>query len=171
MPGKTETKYFTYEQLTPSQKMLVDEAEKNMELAYSPYSHFKVGAALLSKDGRVFPGCNIENANYTNTQHGETTALAAAYTKGVRELASLAVITRGETFDSETPAPSCGFCRQSLYEAAQVSGNDIELIYSSTKKDKILITNSSEILQGAFGPLDLGIDVSKYRAMQRTDRI
>ncbi|MCL4379118.1 MAG: cytidine deaminase [Candidatus Marsarchaeota archaeon] len=164
----TPTRYVTYEQLTPKQRMVLDAAEKNMELAYSPYSHFRVGASLLAKDGRVFPGCNIENANYTNTQHGETTAIANAYAQGVREFWAMAIIARGETFDTEVPTPSCGYCRQSLYEAAQVSGNDIELIISNTMKTKVLIISVHELLQGAFGPLDLGIDVSKYRTLKRS---
>lgn len=158
-----EKDYKSYEQLSETQKLLLDAAEKNMDKSYAPYSRFNVGAALQSKDGKVFPGMNIENANYTNTQHGETTAIANAYGAGSRQLSLLAIIARGETFDTELPTAPCGFCRQSLYEAAQVSGNDIEIILSNTKKTKILITSVYRILQNAFGPIDLGIDVSKYR--------
>ncbi len=164
----TAQKYLTYDQLTPIQKKLLDDATKNMENAYSPYSHFKVGASLLAKEGEMFPGCNIENANYTNTQHGETTAIASAYTKGKREFTALAIIARGEAFDTEIPTAPCGYCRQTLYEAVQVSGNDIQLILSNTKRDKILVTSVEEILTGAFGPADLGIDVSKYRRPGKT---
>lgn len=167
MANKTLKKYLSYDQLNATQRKLLDEAERNMGKSYAPYSNFHVGAAIMAKDGSVYPGMNIENANYTNTQHGETTAIANVYGAGKRELVMLAIIARGEGFDTETPTPPCGYCRQTLYEAAQVSGNDIQLVLSNTKKTKILLTTVNEILSGAFGPSDLGIDVSKYRTLKR----
>ena len=79
--------------------------------AYVPYSEYRVGAALQTVDGDVYTGCNIENANYSNSLHAEEVALAAAITDGHREFAGLAV-TSGVR-DGVTP---CGMCRQSLAE-------------------------------------------------------
>lgn len=86
------------------------EAAKN---AYAPFSKFKVGAALLSKDGRVFTGVNVENSSYGATICAERTAAVKAVSEGVREFEALAVTT----IDGGEAAP-CGICRQFLFEFA-----------------------------------------------------
>lgn len=91
---------------------LIALAEKAMQFSYSPYSHFKVGAALLAKDGRVFTGCNIENGSYGATNCAERTALFKAVSEGVTEFIAIAIMA-----EKSAPWP-CGICRQALNEFA-----------------------------------------------------
>lgn len=92
-------------------KELVLLAKEAMEHAYVPYSHFQVGAALLAKDGRVFKGCNIENASYGATNCAERTAIFKAVSEGVREFEKIAVVASSGDY-----ASPCGICRQVLFE-------------------------------------------------------
>ncbi len=94
-------------------KELLSIADKAMENAYSPYSNFKVGAALLCRDGSVFTGCNIENATYGATNCAERTAIFKAVSEGHRDFDAIAIVSSGgdETFP-------CGICRQVMAEFA-----------------------------------------------------
>lgn len=91
---------------------LMSQAYAAMENAYVPYSHFKVGAALLCKNGKVYTGCNIENASYGATNCAERTAVFKAVSEGEREFEKIAVACSGEA------AWPCGICRQVLMEFA-----------------------------------------------------
>jgi cytidine deaminase len=90
---------------------LLDRAREARGNAYAPYSEYAVGAALRTADGTVYTGCNIENANYSNSLHAEEVALGSAVRDGHREFDRLAVSSAAE--DGVTP---CGMCRQSLAE-------------------------------------------------------
>ena len=90
---------------------LVTRAREALEQAYVPYSEYTVGAALRTVDGEVFVGCNIENANYSNSLHAEEVAVAEAVKNGHREFDRLAVSSGAQ--DGVTP---CGMCRQTLAE-------------------------------------------------------
>ena len=90
---------------------LVAAARAAREHAVAPYSHFKVGAALLTSDGRVYGGCNVENASYGLTVCAERVALLKALSEGVRDFVAIAVVA-----DTESPTPPCGPCRQLLWE-------------------------------------------------------
>ena len=92
-------------------KDLIAVAKDVRQLAYAPYSKFAVGAALLTKSGRVFKGCNIENVSFRLTLCAEQTALAAAIAEGEKEFVEIAVVA-----DSKEPVVPCGACRQMLAE-------------------------------------------------------
>lgn len=126
---------------------LVKIALKAREKAYVPYSHFKVGAALETKDGRVYEGCNIENASYGLTNCAERTAFFAALADGCRpgDFVKLAVV--GQTEDVISP---CGACRQVISELAA----DCEIVLANLE-GKMLKTNIQNLLPGAFGAKDL----------------
>ena len=93
------------------QKNLINKAVAAMRSSYAPYSRFCVGAALLTREGRVFQGCNVENASYGLTLCAERTALGAAIAAGYRRFTALAVVSSGQT----VPMP-CGACLQALAE-------------------------------------------------------
>ena len=96
-------------------KELIREALAARERAYAPYSHFRVGAALLGESGRIWRGCNIENAAFTPTSCAERTALFKAYSEGEDRFAAIAVVGGAEGPVTEICSP-CGVCRQALAE-------------------------------------------------------
>lgn len=120
--------------------------------AYSPYSHFRVGAAIWTDKG-LFSGCNVENASYGLTNCAERTAVFAAVAAGARRIECVAVYT-------PTPHPTapCGACRQVLYEF----GGDAARLISCCNGSDTVDTTLGALLPGAFGPADLGIDPANY---------
>jgi cytidine deaminase len=131
---------------TMDEKQLLEEAVKAREFAYVPYSKFQVGAALIAKDGKVFHGCNIENASYGMTNCAERTALFKAYSEGVTQFDTLVVIA-----DTDRPVPPCGACRQVISE---LCAPEMEVILTNLKGD-IQRTLVKDLLPGAFSPKDL----------------
>lgn len=128
---------------------LIDEARAARELAYAPYSKFKVGAALACKDGRIFPGCNVENAAYGLCNCAERTAFFSAIAAGYQpgDFAALAVI--GQT---EGPIAPCGACRQVILE---LGGNELPVVLTNLNGDMFETTAAAQ-LPNAFGGRDLG---------------
>ena len=127
---------------------LIDEARAARELAYTPYSKFKVGAALECKDGRVFRGCNVENASYGLCNCAERTAFFSAIAAGYRpgDFSALAVIG-----DTEDPIAPCGACRQVVLE---LGGNDLPVVLANLKGD-LMETTAAQQLPNAFGGWNL----------------
>ena len=156
-------KHSSYKELNELQKKALDEAKIALQNSYAPYSHFHVGAALIAADGTIVTGTNFENAAYGSTVCAERAAVVRANSMGIKKIRSIAVIARGDTFDMVEVTGPCGDCRQVLYEAAQISNCDIEVILSTTKKDKIIITSIKELLPLGLGPDDIGMDISRYR--------
>lgn len=161
--------YITYKDLTRDNQRLLDAAEEAMANAYNPYSNFFVGAALRAYPGLMIKGANVENAAYGSTICAERSALVRANAMGIRGIEAIAIICMGrnpktgETIYTKDVSGPCGACRQMLFEAGQVAGRTLEVIMSSTRKDKILITTINELLPLAFGPKDLGLDIERFR--------
>lgn len=99
---------------------LIELARQARELAYAPYSKFKVGAVVEASDGRVFTGCNVENSSYSLTMCAERVALGKAVSEGGRDFVRMAVIA-----DAHAPVPPCGACRQVISE---LCGKQVEIV-------------------------------------------
>ena len=135
---------------TPMSARLIDAARAARLHAYTPYSHFKVGAALLCHDGRVFHGCNVENASYGLCNCAERTAFFSAIASGCQpgDFAALAVIG-----DTDGPIAPCGACRQVILE---LGGAALPVLLTNLKGD-LFETTAGAQLPHAFGGLDLGV--------------
>ncbi|HIZ47227.1 cytidine deaminase [uncultured Subdoligranulum sp.] len=121
------------------------------KFAYTPYSRFQVGAALLTKQGKVYTGCNIENAGYTPTNCAERTALFKAVSEGERAFSAIAVVGSMEGTVNTLVTGPCGVCRQALYE---FGGPALTVIMARTEEDYI-VTTLGELLPYGFGPANL----------------
>ncbi len=115
--------------------------------AYVPYSHFAVGAALLTGSGKIYPGCNVENAAYSACICAERTALVSAIVAGERDFVALLVVA-----DSPRPVPPCGICRQMLIELAPTIQVTAANLAGATVE-----TTMTELLPGAFAARDMGL--------------
>jgi cytidine deaminase len=91
---------------------LILEAKKARKMSYAPYSHFKVGAALLTKEGKLYHGCNIENSSYSPTNCAERTAFFKAVSEGEREFEKIAIVGGIEGTEADELCAPCGVCRQ-----------------------------------------------------------
>lgn len=130
-------------------KALIRAAFAAREYAYTPYSHFKVGAALLAKNGTVYTGCNVECASYTPTNCAERTALFKAVSEGVREFTAIAIVgARDNAPDDALVTAPCGVCRQMLYE---FGGAQLLVIMAKSEDDWREMT-LGELLPLGFGP-------------------
>lgn len=116
------------------------------EKAYAPYSHFKVGAALITESGKVYTGCNIENSSYGASNCAERTAIFKAESEGYEKIKLLAVVG-----DMNTYTYPCGICRQVILEFA---AEDIKIIIVKNEND-FLVKELTELLPGPFKKEDL----------------
>jgi cytidine deaminase len=129
-----------------NKQQLMEEANKAREKAYTPYSLFKVGAALLTDEGEIIHGCNIENASYGLSNCAERTALFKAFAEGKTKFKAIAVV--GQT---EGPTSPCGACRQVMMELCPP---DMP-VYLGNLKGSLSVTTVAELLPGAFLKGDL----------------
>ena len=128
-------------------KELLARAHTARKAAYAPYSGFSVGAALLARDGRIFCGCNVENAAYTPTCCAERVALFTAVAAGVREFSAIAVVGGADEEAAKTrPCYPCGVCRQALSE---FSGGGALAVYLENGEEGVTYT-LSELLPHSF---------------------
>ena len=130
------------------QKELFEKAVSARKNSYSPYSHYKVGSALLCQDGTVFLGCNIENAAYTPTVCAERVALFKAISEGKRSFKAIAVAGGKEKIEACTP---CGVCRQVMAEFCD--SESFEVIFFENGELKAVYL--SDLLPKSFSPLNL----------------
>lgn len=130
---------------------LISLAKKAAENAYVPYSHHTVGAALLSKSGKVYLGCNIENAAYSPTNCAERTAFFKAVSEGEREFEAIAVVG-GYELDFENYFAPCGVCRQVMAEFCDMKTFKVIL---GKNGDEFKVFTLEKILPFGFSPKDL----------------
>lgn len=120
--------------------------------AYAPYSHFKVGAALLAQDGSVYLGCNIENASYTPTNCAERTAFFKAVSEGVDRFSAIAIVGGAEDAASLDYCAPCGVCRQVMMEFC--NPKTFEIIVAKSP-DEYRTMTLEDMLPMGFGPDNL----------------
>ena len=128
----------------------MDIAVRAREMSYSPYTNFRVGAALLGKSGKVYTGCNVENAGYSPTNCAERTALFKAVSEGEPEFTAIAIAAGPGNKLNDFFAP-CGVCRQAL---AEFCNKDFRFVLGNPNEIKIV--TMEEILPYSFGKGDLG---------------
>ena len=132
-------------------EQLIETAIDMTKMSYSPYSDFRVGAALLAKNGQIFKGCNIENAGYTPSNCAERTAFFKAVSEGVKEFDAIAVVGGKEGGLTEFTAP-CGVCRQVMMEFCDPK--TFQIIMAMDKENYKIMT-LEELLPMGFGPANL----------------
>ena len=130
---------------------LIDTAIEQLKFSYTPYSNFKVGAALLTKSGNIYTGCNIENASYTPTNCAERTAFFKAVSEGVRDFQAICIVGGKDGKLTEYTAP-CGVCRQVMMEFCNPKTFQIIL---AVDKERYEIYTLEELMPLGFGPLNL----------------
>lgn len=130
---------------------LIDTAIEQLKFSYTPYSNFKVGAALLAKNGEIYTGCNIENASYTPTNCAERTAFFKAVSEGVRDFQAICIVGGKKGELTEYTAP-CGVCRQVMMEFCDPK---IFQIILAVDKEQYTIYTLEELMPLGFGPLNL----------------
>lgn len=130
---------------------LIRTAVEQLAYAYVPYSHFRVGAALLAKNGTVYRGCNIENAAYTPSNCAERTAFFKAVSEGVKEFSAICVVG-GRNGEVTEYTPPCGVCRQVMMEFCDPEEFEIVL---ATYTEHYQVFRLKELLPMGFGPGNL----------------
>ncbi len=129
--------------------LLLDKAQEARDHSYAPYSKYNVGAALMTADGQIYQGCNIENAGFTPTVCAERTAFFKAVYDGHRAFRAIAVIATGE----ELGFP-CGVCRQVM---AEFCDRDFIIVTANWDRTKVDVSDFETLLPHSFGPKDLGV--------------
>ena len=131
---------------------LIDEAFASRKMAYTPYSHFQVGAALLTSEGKIYHGCNIENAAYTPTNCAERTAFFKAVSEGERSFKAIAIVGGNETASEFDWCAPCGVCRQVMKEFCS---EETFLIILARSVSDYRIYTLAELFPMGFGPDNL----------------
>lgn len=133
-------------------KELIIEALEARKMSYCPYSEFAVGAALLTKDGKLYRGCNIENASYTPTNCAERTAFFKAVSEGDLEFEKIAIVGGNINKPIDDYAFPCGVCRQVMREFCDPDSFEVIVAISDTRYKKFFL---KDILPYGFGPENL----------------
>ena len=134
-----------------NRELLIEKAFEAQKFCYTPYSNFNVGAALLTSDGTIYQGCNIENASYTPTNCAERTAFFKAVSEGVRDFQAICIVGGKNGKLTEYTAP-CGVCRQVMMEFCNPKTFQIIL---AVDKERYEIYTLEELMPLGFGPLNL----------------
>ena len=134
-------------------KELIEKALEARKLAYVPYSHHSVGAALLTASGDVVTGCNIENAGYTPTNCAERTAIFKAVSEGIRDFKAIAIVGGPDNAEHLPICAPCGVCRQVLNEF--VDAESFDVVLGTDDPDNYKVLKLSELLPLGFGPKNM----------------
>ena len=134
-----------------SDKELLDIARSMCDKAYAPYSDFHVGAALITDDGSIYTGCNIENASYGATNCAERTAFFKAISEGESDFKAIAVVG-GNEGKVESYCFPCGVCRQVMMEFCNP---ETFIVIAAKSREEYLVQTLSQILPNGFGPASL----------------
>ncbi|MBE5911870.1 cytidine deaminase [Pseudobutyrivibrio sp.] len=134
---------------------LIQMALEARKFAYTPYSKHKVGAALLTKDGKVYTGCNVENAGYTPSNCAERTAIFKAVSEGYKEFSAIAVVGGFDSTEKLPICAPCGVCRQVLMEFCDPKTFDVILGTDVPGEEKVM--KLEELLPLGFGPSNLEV--------------
>ena len=138
--------------MTMDMNTLIEQSKIAREKAYVPYSKFPVGAALLGEDGKVYHGCNIENAGYSMANCAERTAFFKAISEGITKFKAIAVVA-----DTDGPCAPCGACRQVMSEFCKPNMP----VYLTNLKGDIQETTVGELIPFAFSTEDLDYAAGK----------
>jgi len=155
--------------VTDDQKQALDAAIEALELSYNPYSGFAVGACLVMDGGTQVTGTNVENAAYGPTICAERSAVVRANAMGMRLFRGIAItgrMTATADEDADALTAPCGVCRQVLFEMTDLGGpgHDPWVVLGSPSKRNVEVTTIRALLPRAFGPSDLGVDLSRFRS-------
>ncbi len=131
---------------------LIQMAMEARKKAYTPYSHFKVGAALLTKEGKVYTGCNIENASYTPVNCAERTAFFKAVSEGEYHFDAIAIVGGAEGVEEPEFCAPCGVCRQVMMEFCDYKTFEVIIAKNPTEYKVMTL---EELLPMGFGPANL----------------
>lgn len=145
-------KKIKFKDLKHEEQILVEMADKARKNAFAPYSKYKVGAALLSENGKFYSGCNVESSIYQTT-HAEKNAIDSMAADGGREIIALCCASKSGGFP-------CAECRQFIWEFCE--SNSLIKIIGVDSKGNISISTIGELYPHPFGPENLDIDPKKY---------
>ena len=151
-------KPMAFDALCQSDQRLLIAAKEALELAYNPYSGFFVGAAVLTSEGQVITGSNVENAAYGPSICAERSALMRANAEGLGSTCvAVAVVARNGDSPTKAVTAPCGVCRQVIYEFSNRSAvnEEFKIILATTNFEELVVTNIGKLLPLAFGPKDL----------------
>ena len=149
---------------------LLRAAQSAMSRAYNPYSDFFVGAAVGTASGKTYHGAAVENASFGLTICAEPAAITRAYADGDVDIRSIAVVGGPAPGSSGEIVTPCGRCRQMIYEAAQVSAMDIEVLCANADLSRVMKIGISDLLPFAFGPRDLSLQNRIDEFVERAKR-
>lgn len=133
------------------EKQLIQKAIEATKFSYAPYSKFTVGAAILADNGKIYTGCNIENASYTPTNCAERTAIFKAVSEGVQEFSKIAIVG-GPNRELLDYCPPCGVCRQVI---AEFANEDLQIILGNSPENYKVYNFFKEVLPLSFTKKDL----------------
>ena len=152
--------------LAPNLRAAAAAAIATSRNAYAPYSEFHVGAAFVHPDDSITVGCNYENCTFQATC-AERCAMVSANAQGKRRAVAVAIYGAsnkpGVAMPADVTCPPCGLCRQHLFEVADLSGCDLDLVLVAADRVRARVQKLSEFLPQPFGPTSFGVDLAKYR--------